>query len=106
MKLKSPDEIALMGESAQLVSKTLGLLAAEVKPGATGLHLDRLAEEFIRDHGGIPGFKGLYGFPNTLCLSLNEMVVHGIPSDRPFAEGDIVSVDCGVVLNGDRKSVV
>ena len=100
MKLKSPDEIALMRESAQLVSKTLGLLATEIKPGATGLHLDRLAEEFIRDNGGIPGFKGLYGFPNTLCLSLNEMVVHGIPSDRPFAEGDIVSVDCWVVLNG------
>jgi methionyl aminopeptidase len=100
VKLKSPDEIALMRESAQLVSKTLGLLATEIKPGATGLHLDRLAEEFIRDNGGIPGFKGLYGFPNTLCLSLNEMVVHGIPSDRPFAEGDIVSVDCGVVLNG------
>lgn len=100
MRLKSTEEIALMRESAQLVSRTLGLLASEIKPGVTGLKLDALAEEFIRDHGAIPGFKGLYGFPNTLCLSLNEAVVHGIPSDRPLESGDILSVDCGVVLNG------
>lgn len=89
-----------MREAAQLVSKTLGLLAAEIKPGVTTLHLDTLAETFIRDNGGIPGFKGMYDFPNTLCTSVNEAVVHGYPGKEPLKDGDIVSVDCGVVLNG------
>lgn len=100
MILKTSEEIELLRASALLVSKTLGMLAAEIKPGVTGLHLDQLAESFIRDHGGVPGFKGMYGFPNSLCLSLNEMVVHGIPSDRPLEDGDILSVDCGVLMNG------
>ena len=100
VKLKSKDEIALMRESAQLVSKTLGMLAAEIKPGISPLKLDALAEEFIRDHEAIPGFKGLYGFPNTLCTSLNQQVVHGIPNDQPLEEGDIISVDCGALKNG------
>lgn len=100
IKLKTEEEIALMRLSAQLVSKTLGMLAPEVKPGVTPIHLDKLAEEYIRDHGAIPGFKGLYGFPNTLCMSLNEQVVHGIPNNKPLQEGDIISVDCGTLMNG------
>jgi methionyl aminopeptidase len=100
VRLKTKEEIVLMRDSAQLVSKTLGMLAAEIKPGITPLRLDKLAEEYIRDHGAVPGFKGLYGFPNTLCTSLNQQVVHGIPNDTPLEEGDIISVDCGALLNG------
>lgn len=100
VRLKTAEEIALMRESAQLVSKTLGMLAAEIKPGITPLKLDTLAEQYIRDHGALPGFKGLYGFPNTLCTSLNQQVVHGIPNDIPLEEGDIISVDCGALMNG------
>lgn len=97
---KTKEEIAIIRESALLVSKTLGMLAKEVKPGVTPLHLDKLAETFIRDHGGVPGFLGLYDFPNSLCTSVNEQVVHGIPSKRPLEEGDIISIDCGVLMNG------
>lgn len=98
--VKTREEIELMRKSALLVSKTLGMLAAEVKPGVTTLHLDALAEAFIRDHGGVPGFLGLYDFPNTLCMSPNAQVVHGIPNADPLVEGDIISIDCGVVMNG------
>lgn len=97
---KSIEEIELMRESALIVSKTLGLMAQEIKPGVTPLYLDKLAEEFIRDHGAEPGFLGLYDFPNTLCMSLNEAVVHGIPNNRPLKEGDIISIDCGAKKNG------
>lgn len=97
---KSAEEIELMRQSAQLVSRTLGEIAKILKPGVTGKQLDKLAEQFIRDHGGIPGFLGLYDFPNTLCISPNAQVVHGIPSDKAFESGDIVSVDCGVLMNG------
>ena len=97
---KSREEIELMRESALLVSKTLGLLAEHVKPGISPLELDKMAEEFIRDHDAVPGFLGLYDFPNTLCRSKNEQVVHGIPNDKPLLDGDIISVDCGVVKNG------
>lgn len=97
---KSPEEIELIRESALIVSKTLGLIAKEIKPGVTPLFLDKLAEEFIRDHGAEPGFLGLYDFPNTLCMSLNEAVVHGIPNNKPLQEGDIISVDCGAKKNG------
>ena len=97
---KSREEIELMRESALIVSKTLGMLAAEVKPGVTTLYLDKLAEEFIRDHGAEPGFLGLYDFPNTLCMSPNAQVVHGIPNDAPMQEGDIISIDCGALKNG------
>ncbi len=100
IKLKSREEIELMRQSAKLVSKTLGMLAAEIKPGVTTLYLDQLAETFIRDHQATPGFLGLYDFPNTLCVSVNEQVVHGIPSKKPLVEGDIVSIDCGVLMNG------
>ncbi|MDX1470153.1 MAG: type I methionyl aminopeptidase [Flavobacteriaceae bacterium] len=96
---KTAEEIELMRESALIVSKTLGMLAGEVKPGVTTLHLDSLAETFIRDHGAEPGFLGLYDFPNTLCMSPNEQVVHGFPTKDPLKEGDIISIDCGAVKN-------
>ena len=96
---KTREQIELMRESALLVSKTLGIIAKEMVPGVTTLHIDKLAEEFIRDHGGIPGFKGLYDFPNTLCVSPNAQVVHGIPNNIPLESGDVISVDCGVLKN-------
>lgn len=100
IKLKSREEIELMRESAQLVSKTLGMLASEIRPGVTTLYLDSLARTFIQDHQALPGFLGLYDFPNTLCMSVNEQVVHGIPNNKPLVNGDIVSIDCGVLKNG------
>lgn len=100
IKYKTREEIEIMRESAQLVSKTLGMLAPHIVPGAIPLKLDRMAEEFIRDHGGEPGFLGMYGFPNSLCMSPNAQVVHGIPGKTPLQEGDIISVDCGVFMNG------
>lgn len=96
---KTREEIELMRESSLLVSKTLGMIAAELKPGVTTLHLDKLAETFIRDHGAVPGFLGLYGCPSTLLTSVNEQVVHGLPTHRPIQEGDVISVDCGVLKN-------
>ncbi len=98
--IKNREKIELMRESALIVSKTLGMLAKEVKPGVTTLYLDKLAEEFIRDHGAIPGFLGLYDFPNTLCMSPNAQIVHGIPNDKPLIDGDIISIDCGSLKNG------
>ncbi len=100
IKIKSAEEINLMRESALIVSKTLGMLAKEVKPGITTLKLDKLAEEFIRDHDAVPGFLGLYDFPNTLCMSPNAQVVHGIPNNNFLNDGDIISIDCGAVKNG------
>ncbi len=100
IKIKSLEEIELMRESALIVSKTLGEIAKAIRPGITTLELDKLAEEFIRDHGAVPGFLGLYDFPNTLCMSPNEQVVHGIPNNIPLKEGDIISVDCGALKNG------
>lgn len=97
---KSKEEIELIRKSALLVSKTLGMVAKEIKPGAIPQKLDELAEEFIRDNGGVPGFKGLYGCPSTLLTSVNEAVVHGLPTEKPLEEGDIISVDCGVFMNG------
>ena len=83
-----------------LVSRTLGEIASIIRPGITTLYLDKIAESFIRDFGATPAFKGYGGFPNTLCTSVNDEVVHGIPSDYILKDGDIVSVDCGVILNG------
>lgn len=100
IKHKTKEEIEIMRESAQLVSKTLGMLAPLVKPGVSALELDKLAYEFIKDHGAEPGFLGLYDFPNTLCTSINEHVVHGIPTDKPLESGDIISIDCGALKNG------
>lgn len=97
---KTKEEIALIEESAQLVSRTLGMLAAEIKEGVRLLELDKMAFEFIKDHNAEPGFLGLYGFPNTLCTSLNEVVAHGIPDTTVLKEGDIISIDCGVKKNG------
>ena len=98
--LKTDEEIELLRESNLLVGQTLGELAKWVAPGVTTLQLDRIAEEFIRDHQAVPGFLGYAGYPNTLCVSVNEQIVHGIPSDYTLKEGDIVSIDCGVVKNG------
>lgn len=97
---KTKEEIELLRKSNILVSKTLAEVARHVKQGITTLELDRIAEEFIRDHGAKPGFKGYNKFPNTLCTSVNSEVVHGIPSSYVLKEGDIVSIDCGVLLNG------
>jgi methionyl aminopeptidase len=97
--LKTDEEIELLRESNELVAKTLGEIAKAIKPGVTTLELDKIAEEYIRDNGGIPGFLNYQGFPNTLCTSVNEQVVHGIPNDTPLENGDIVSVDCGVILH-------
>lgn len=99
IKTKTRDEIELMRQSALVVSKTLGMLAKEVKPGVTTNHLDKLAEDFIRAQGAIPGFLGLYDCPSTLLCSVNEAVVHGLPTDRPLENGDIVSIDCGALMN-------
>jgi len=98
--LKTDEEVGLLKESNMLVSRTLAEIARYIKPGITTLYLDGIAETFIRDHHAIPAFKGYGGFPNTLCTSVNDEVVHGIPSDYRLKEGDIISVDCGVVLNG------
>ncbi|HQW68361.1 MAG TPA: type I methionyl aminopeptidase [Flavobacterium sp.] len=96
---KTSEEIELMRQSALMVSKTLGMIATEIKEGVTTLELDKKAEQFIRDNGGIPGFLGLYGCPSTLLTSVNEQVVHGLPTNRPIEDGDVVSVDCGVLMN-------
>lgn len=103
--LKTEDEIELMRAANLLVAKTLSELATRVKPGVTTAELDKVAETFIRDHGAIPTFKGFpnpYGssFPASICTSVNEQVVHGIPNDTPLKDGDIVSIDCGTLLNG------
>lgn len=96
---KSREEIEQMRESALVVSRTLGMLASEIKPGVTTLKLDKLAQEYIREQNAIPGFLGLYDFPNTLCVSPNAQVVHGVPNDTPLIEGDIISIDCGAIKN-------
>ncbi len=97
---KTAEEIELMRQAALVVSRTLGKVAEQLRPGVTGVALDKMAEKYIREQGAVPGFLGLYGCPSTLLISTNEGVVHGIPSDRPFEEGDVVSVDCGAILNG------
>ena len=97
---KTEEEIELVRKSSLLVAKTHAEIAGLIKPGITTLALDKIAEEFIRDNGGFPAFKGYGGFPNTLCMSPNEQVVHGIPNDKFLENGEILSVDCGVVMNG------
>lgn len=96
---KSEDEIALLRESSLLVGKTLAEVAKEIRPGVKTITLDKIAETYIRDHGAEPGFKGYNGFQHTLCISINEEVVHGIPGNRELVEGEIVSIDCGVYMN-------
>jgi methionyl aminopeptidase len=97
---KTKEEIELIRESSLLVGKTIAAVAREVKPGVTTLALDKVAETFILDHGGKPAFKGYRGFSGTLCVSVNAQVVHGIPGKYELREGDIISVDCGVLKNG------
>ena len=98
--IKTKEEVELLRENNLLVSATLAEVGRHIKPGVTTLELDRIAEDFIRSHGAVPGFLGYGGFPNTLCVSVNENVVHGIPSNYALKEGDIVSVDCGTIMKG------
>ena len=100
VKPKTEEEIALMRENGILVSKTLAEVGKIVAPGVTTLELNRVAETFIRDNGAIPSFLGYDGFPYSLCISVNDVVVHGFPSDYVLKEGDIVSVDCGTLYKG------
>jgi len=97
---KSEEEIEILRPNNLLVSKTLAEVAKLIKPGVTTLELDKRAEEYIRDNGAVPGFLGYGGYPNTLCTSVNDQVVHGIPSNYVLKEGDIVSVDCGTYMDG------
>jgi methionyl aminopeptidase len=98
--IKTNEEIEIQRQSSLLVGKTLAEVAKIIRPGITTAEIDKVAETFIRDHGALPGFKGYGGFPATLCISPNDTVVHGIPGDQALKEGDIVSVDCGVLMNG------
>jgi methionyl aminopeptidase len=98
--LKTDEEIELMRVANLLVGATLAEVGKNIAPGVTTLQLDKIAEEFIRDHGAIPLFKGYNGFPNALCISVNDQVVHGIPGQLALKDGDIVSVDCGTKING------
>ena len=97
---KTEEEIKLIKDSSLLVAKTHAEIAKYIKPGVTSIFLDKIAEEFINDNGGKPAFKGYNKFPNTLCVSPNEEVVHGIPNDKPIKSGTVLSVDCGVLKNG------
>ena len=96
---KTAEEIELIRASSQLVAKTLGEVAKMIKPGVKTIELDKMADTFIRDHGGIPAFLNYGGFPNSLCISVNDRVVHGFPGQHVMTEGDLISVDCGVILN-------
>lgn len=98
--LKTPEEIELLRKSNVLVGKTLAEVAKAIRIGITTLELDKIAEDFIRSNGALPGFLGYQGFPNTLCISVNDQVVHGIPSNYALKDGDIVSVDCGTIIDG------
>lgn len=97
---KTAEEIEFLRESCLIVCKALEHVASIIRPGVSGLEIDKAAEKVIRDHGAVPGFKGYKGFPATLCISVNECVVHGIPNKEEFKDGDIVSVDCGSIKNG------
>jgi methionyl aminopeptidase len=96
---KTGEEIERIRKSSLLVGKTLAEVAKIIEPGVTTLELDKVAEEFIRDNNAVPGFLGYGGFPNSLCTSVNSAVVHGIPNNEPLKNGDIVSVDCGVLMD-------
>ena len=98
--IKTNEEVEIQRKSSLLVGKTLAEVAKIIRPGVTTIELDTVAETFIRDNGAKPGFKGYGGFPATLCISVNDEVVHGIPSKRELKDGDIISVDCGTLMNG------
>lgn len=97
---KTEEEIAIIKESALILGKAHGEVAKQVKPGVKTIALDKIAEEYINDHGGVPSFKDYNGFPATLCISTNENVVHGFPSEYELKDGDIISIDCGVFYKG------
>ena len=98
--LKSKDELQVMAGAGRLVAETHAVVAAAIKPGVTTASLDALAEEYIRDNGGVPSFKGYHGFPASICSSVNEVVVHGIPGPQVLREGDIIGLDIGAILEG------
>lgn len=100
IKIKTQEEIELIRKSCEVLSNALAEVIKVAKPGVTGLMLDKIAEEYILDHGGKPSFKGYHGFPNSLCISMNDDVVHGIPTNVPYKDGDIISLDGGVYMNG------
>ncbi|WP_017603901.1 type I methionyl aminopeptidase [Nocardiopsis alkaliphila] len=101
VQIKTPEQIAKMRAAGQVVARALDALRAAVRPGVSTLELDSVAEKVIRDAGAIPSFKGYHGFPGSICASVNEEVVHGIPSaDRVLSDGDIISIDCGAILDG------
>ena len=100
IKVKSDEEIEILRKCSLLVGKTLAEVAKNLRPGVKTIKLDALAETFIRDHGAKPGFKGYSGFPGSLCISVNDAVVHGIPGEYELREGDIVSIDCGTIIDG------
>ena len=100
IRIKTQEEIEILRENAIIVSKTLAEVGKHIAPGVTTMELDRIAEQFIRDNGAEPGFLGYGGFPYTLCVSVNDVVVHGFPSDYRLKDGDIVSVDCGTIYKG------
>lgn len=100
MKIKSDTELEYMRSAGKVVANTLAMIETVIKPGITTAEIDRLAEEFIRSQGAIPSFKGYGGFPGSICTSINNIVIHGIPGKTTLKEGDIISVDCGAILNG------
>lgn len=99
-RLKRPDEIEKMRAAGRILGDCLAHLQTLVKAGVTSNDIDRAAEEYIRSHGCVPGFQGYGGFPKSICISVNDQVVHGIPSDIPFVEGDLIGLDCGLILDG------
>ncbi len=101
IQMKTPEQVELMRAAGLLVGRTLELLRGAVKPGITTLDLDALAEEHIRDNGGVPSFKGYHGFTGTICASVNEEIVHGIPrAGKTLRDGDVISIDCGAIVEG------
>lgn len=100
LEIKSPEQIASMRESGLILAETLDVVRAAVAPGVTTADLDAVAEDHIRSRGATPNFKGYHGFPGTICASVNDVVVHGIPGDRALADGEVISVDCGCIVDG------
>jgi methionyl aminopeptidase len=100
MNIKSDTELEYMRSAGKVVADTLAMIQKVIKPGITTAEIDKLAEEFILAQGAIPSFKGYGGFPGSICASVNDVVIHGIPNDTVLVEGDIISVDCGAILNG------
>jgi len=98
--LKTPEQIALMREAGRVVAEILDLMEEMIVPGVTTSYLDRIAEEYIRAKGGTPSFKGYHGFTGSVCVAVNEVVVHGIPGELVLRDGDIIALDVGVILNG------